>query len=265
MTRPDPTEVMAVVARRGTVLRNVDTDGIRKYKLVDELAVSRSTIDRAIRELEAIGFVERSNDGSYRRTLPGRIALDEYDSFAARIDGLVSSVDVLSLLPVDAPCTAEILEDATVVLAERHSPHAPVSHLSDLINRSTEVYAIAPAVLPQQVTVYHENLTGGNLTARVVVTDAVIERLVSAYGAKLEEALNTGKLALRQSDASLPYSLIVAETADGPEMGLLIYADSGVRGLIRNDDPEAVRWARQQVDDYWESALPLSVPSSDDS
>lgn len=258
MTRPDPTEVMAVIARRGRVLRAVDTEGVQKRTLVDELDVSRSTIDRSIRELEAVGFIERADGGGYRRTLPGQLALSEYDEFASRIDGVVSSLDVLSLLPVDAPCDTRILHDSTVVLAERHSPHVPVNHLSDLVARSTKIWSIAPAVLPQQVSVYHDRLTSGDLTAQLTLTDAVVERLVSAYEMELSEALATGALEIRRTDESLPYSLVAAETTDGPEMGLLVYADSGVRGFIGNDDPDAVEWAREQVETYWESAVPLS-------
>lgn len=257
MTQPDPTEVMAVVARRGTVLRAVDASGVPKRDLVDTLSVSRSTVDRAVRELEAIGFIERTDDGGYRRTLPGRLALSEFDQFASRIDGLVSSVDVLSLLPTDAPFDSRILEDATVVVAERHSPLVPIEHLSDLVDRATHADAIAPAVLPQQVDVYHRNFVQGGLTARLVVTSVVVERLVSAYGTELGESLETGQLTVRQSDESIPYSLVVAETDQGPEMGLLVYADSGVRGFVGNDSPEAVEWARDLVDHYWESATPI--------
>lgn len=263
MTRPDPTEVMAVIARRGQVLRAVDTEGVRKRTLVADLDVSRSTVDRSIRELEAIGFIERADEGGYRRTLPGQLALDEYDNFTARVDGVLSSIDVLSLLPVDAPCDTKILDDATVVLAERHSPHLPVNHLSDLISRATRVWSVAPAVLPQQVTVYHEQFQAGDLTAQMTLTDAVVERLVSAYGTELRESLQSGHLELRRTSQSLPYSLVAAETPTGPEMGLLVYADSGVRGFIGNDDPEAVEWAKQQVESYWQSADPLSDLTDD--
>lgn len=263
MTRPDPTEVMAVVARRGTVLRAVDADGVPKRDLVDELSVSRSTVDRAVRELESLGFIERTDGGGYCRTLPGQLALDEYDQFASRMNGIVSSIDVLSLLPTDTPCDPSVLEDATVVVAERHSPLVPVEHLSDLVDRANRVHAIAPAVLPQQVEVYHQNFVNGDLSARLVVTDVVVDRLVSAYGTELSESLETGQLTIRLSDEEVPFSLVVAETDDGPEMGFLVYADSGVRGFIGNDTPEAVEWARELVDSYWEPANPFPNPTVD--
>ncbi|SFL50491.1 Predicted transcriptional regulator, contains HTH domain [Halogranum rubrum] len=257
MARPDPTEVMAVVARRGTVLRAVDTEGVPKRDLVEALSVSRSTIDRAVRELEAIGFIERQDDGRYCRTLPGELALSEYDQFASRMDGLVTGVDIVSLLPADTPFDTCVLEDATIVAAERHSPLVPVESLSDLVNRANEVDAIAPAVLPQQVEVYHAKLVEGTLDARLVVTDVVVERLVSAYGVELRESLATGRLSVRQTGRSIPYSLVVAETDEGTEMGLLIYADSGVQGFIGNDTPGAVEWARGVFDKYWNASTPL--------
>jgi predicted transcriptional regulator len=263
MTRSDPTEILAVVARRGSVLRAVDAEGVPKRDLVDELSVSRSTIDRAVRELEAVGFIERT-DAGYCQTLAGRLALAEYDQFASRMDGLVSSVDILSLLPADVPCDTCIFEDATVVVPERHSPLVPVEQLGGLVERANHVHAIAPAVLPQQVEVYHRNFVERDLTARLVVTDVVGDRLVSAYGTELSESLDTGQLTIRRSDESIPYSLVVAETDDGPEMGLLVYTDSGVRGFIGNDAPEAVEWARDLVDRYWTSATPFPNPTVND-
>jgi predicted transcriptional regulator len=258
MTRPDPAEVMAVIARRGRVLRAVDTDGVRKRTLVSELDVSRSTVDRSIRELESVGFIERADEGGYRRTLPGELALEEYDRFASCIDGVLSGIDVLSLLPADAPCDTRILDDATVVLAERHSPHVPVNHMSDLVARATKIWSVAPAVLPQQVSIYHERLTTSDLSARLTLTDAVVEHLVSRYETELREALATGNLDIRRTDQSLPYSLVAAETTDGSEMGLLVYAESGVRGFIGNDDPDAFEWAKRQVNTYWDAATPLN-------
>jgi hypothetical protein len=41
-------------------------------------------------------------------------------------------------------------------------------------------------------------------------------------------------------------------------MGLLVYADRGVEGFVGNDDPAAVAWARERLDDCWASATPLA-------
>lgn len=265
MARPDPREVMAVVARRGRVLRAMGRTGIEKRELIDALDVSRSTVDRSVRELEAIDLIERTG-GEYRLTLPGRIALEEYDRFASRMDGLFSAISSLSSLPVDAPFDAAVLEDATVVRTERHSPHVPVTHLSDQVSRATETWAVAPAVLPQQVSVYHERILEDGLEARIVATEAVLERLLSAYAEEFEETLATGRLHVRQVDGELPpYSLLVVETPSGPEMGMLFYGENGATGYVGNDSPHAVEWARGQISNHWERATPLTTsPASDD-
>ncbi len=253
---------MAVVARRGRVLRSAGSDGVRKRDLVDDLDVSRSTIDRGIRELEGIGLIERV-DGTYRRTLPGRLALEEYDAFRSRMGGLVESSEALSELPSDVEFDAAVLDDAEIVHAQRHSPHVPVSRLGDIVSRATHVRAIAPAVMPQQVETYRESIVERELTADVVLADAVVGRLVSAHRDALEETLATGRLSLRRADETIPYSLLVADTPDGSEVGVLVYGDGGGRVFIGNGAPAAVGWAHELIDEHWERAAPLRSPSDD--
>ncbi len=253
---------MAVVARRGRVLRAAGPDGVRKRDLVDDLDVSRSTIDRGIRELEGIGLIERT-DGKYRRTLCGRLALAEYDAFESRIDGLIEGSSVLSKLPPDADFDAAVLDGAEIVRAKRHSPHVPVSRLGDVVSRATHVRAMAPAVMPQQVETYRTGIVERGLTAEVVLSDAVVGRLVAAYPDALEEALETGRLSLRRTEESIPYSLLVADTPDGREIGALVYGDSGVRAFVGNDDPAAVAWAEDCLAERWERAEPFPSPLAD--
>lgn len=262
MSSPDPSEVMAVVARRGDVLRALDAGGVGKRDIDDRLDVSRSTIDRSIRELEATGFVERTA-GGYRRTLAGRLALEEYDAFESRIGGVVESLDALSTLPADARLDASLFDDARVVFAERHSPHQPVTALCDHLGGVSAVHGFSPTVLPQFVDTLRETIVSCGTTAKLAVTEPVVERLVSAYSDDLQVAAETGNLTVRSLARELVYGLYVAETDDGPETGLLILGESGPRAFVANDDPDAVEWARARVNEVWQTGDPLPVGPGD--
>lgn len=259
MPRPDPSEVMAVVARRGDVLRALADDGGRKCELDDELDVSRSTIDRAIRELEALGLVERTEDGYYR-TLSGSLALDEYSRFRSRMDGVLGAREVLSPLPNDTDVDAAVVDDAEIVLADRHSPLRPATHQIEIVERATHVRAVASAVLPQHVDAYYEGIVERGMHAEIVLSSPVMERVVADHDGKFHDSLATGRVDLRQLDRSLPYSLMVASTPDGPVMGMLVYVEEGIKGFVGNDSAEAVSWARSRLDDYWSDASPVPIP-----
>ncbi|WP_224335734.1 helix-turn-helix transcriptional regulator [Haloprofundus halobius] len=260
MSQLGPSEIMAAVARRGSVLRSLDDDGTPKCQLVDFLDVSRSTVDRGIRELEGLELVERADNG-YRRTLAGQLVLSEYDSFVSQLDGIVESLDALDTLSPTTEFDAKVLDGAEIVYAEKYSPHQPVTCHGEVVSRASSVRGLAPTVLPQQVQIYHERIVEGSLEAHLALSDAVVERLVAAYDEELQEALSTGQLHLRQTPVDPPYSLICAETPTGPEISLLLYGDTGAYAFIGNDDPEAVEWAESTFENWWTDAAPLSVRS----
>jgi predicted transcriptional regulator len=259
MPRPDPSEVMAVVARRGDVLRALADDGGRKCELDEKLDVSRSTIDRAIRELEGLGLVERAEDGYYR-TVSGTLALEEYDRFASRMEGVLGAREVLSPLPCDTDIDAAVVDDAEVVLADRHSPLRPARHQIEIIENATHVRALTSAVLPQHVDAYHEGIVDRGMHAEIVLSTPAMERIVADHGSKFQASLRTGRVDLRRIDRDLPYSLVLASTPDGPVMGMLVYVQEGIRGFVGNDSPGAVSWARARLDDYWSRASSVPIP-----
>jgi predicted transcriptional regulator len=250
---------MAVVARRGDVLRALADDGGRKCELDDELDVSRSTIDRAIRELEALGLVEREGDGYYR-TLSGSLALDEYSRFRSRMNGVLGAREVLSPLPSDADIDAAVLDDAEVVLADRHSPLRPARHQVEIVEGASHIRAAASAVLPQHVDAYYDGIVERGMHAEIVLSAPVMERVVADHDEKFHDTLTNGRVDLRQLDRDLPYSLMVASTPEGPVMGMLVYVQEGIKGFVGNDSPEAVSWARSRLDDFWSDASPIPIP-----
>lgn len=260
MPTRDASDRLRLVERRETVLRRVGPVATRKRDLVDASSMSRSTVDRAIRELVDAGFVERREDG-YARTLTGRLVLDSYDRFADRTEGVVAARNVVGSLDPETAFDAVVLDGATVVEATRPSPHRPLGRLADVVERADRVEAFAPAVFPTQVDTYHRRIVDEGMTARVLVAEGVVERLVSDYRTETAEALRTGRLEIRRTEDLPSYSLTVAETDDGPELGVLTYGDNGIDGFVGNDSPEAVEWGRRTLSRRWEAGETLAVPS----
>ena len=256
MARGDLPEFLAVVGRRADLLGALDGRAVRKPELEAELDVSRSTIDRGIRELEQRALVERT-DGGYQRTLAGTLALEEYDRLRERVEGLARGGELLAALDRNADLDSAMLADATIVERERTSPYRPVEELYDVVDAATEVRAFDLTVHPQQVGTYRRNVENG-METELVFTAEVIERLVADHGPAFEETVETNRVGLWQAPEELPYGLVVAETPDGPVAVVVIYSDQGVVGYIRNDDPEAVAWARRRFERERERATRLA-------
>jgi predicted transcriptional regulator len=262
MSGPDPTEIMAVVARRGDVLRAMSADGTWKSDLDDQLDVSRSTIDRSVRELEAMGLVERTEAG-YRQTLAGRIALTEYTRFRSRMEGMLSARDVLAVLPSDADVGATVLEGAEVVTADRHSPLRPVRSQVELLDSATQIRAVVSALLPQQVEAYREAVVERGVSAEVVLADPAMEQVVGEYAESFAAMLRTGRLSLRRVDDDPPYGVTLVERDAGPAVGMLVFSDEGIKGFVGNDTSAAVEWGRELLARQWEAATPVATPAEE--
>lgn len=260
MAGPHPGDFLSVMARRSDLLRQVGETALTKTELEDELDVSRSTIDRGIRDLETKELIERTPEG-YRQTLCGRLALDEYDRFTGRIQGLCESTDILAGLARETDVSLAMLEDATVVKADRTSPHRPLQELYGLVKSASVVTGFAPAVHPQQVETYRRQITEHGMEADIVMTEEVVERLVVNYTDAFRAVVAADSVRMRQTNSERPYSLTITETDDGTVAALMFYVEGGARGCIHNDAPAAVEWARTQFERLAADAEPVGDAS----
>ncbi|WP_336037046.1 helix-turn-helix transcriptional regulator [Halobacterium yunchengense] len=248
-------DAIEVLARRVPLLR-VLADGPRsKRTLVEELSLSRSTIDRAVRDLEALGFVAR-NDG-VSLTLQGRLALDAYEEFADTAAAVDEASAVLDPLPADATVDTALLRGADVVGPDPVSPQRPFVAYKRLVSEATAARGFAPAVLGDNVAVFRDRIVEDGLVADLTVSADALDELVSAYADPVNDALETGRLTLRRATTTLEYGLMLLELPERTVVTALVYDDRGLTGTIRNDAPAAVRWAEGVYEDLREAATPL--------
>lgn len=255
--RDDPA-AFETIRRRTPVLRALDSAPTPTSELIDALDLSRSTIDRAVEELEAVGLVE-TRDGGHVLTPAGDLAVSEYGRYEERLDALAEAADLLATLPRDAEIPPAALCDARIVRPRRHAPQRPIQPFCDLLDAADSARLFFPAVVPTEVESCRRNVVEDDTTVELAVTDPVVERLASDFRDDLAAALDTGRLRIRRVAPSLPYSLAVADRPEGPATGLLVHADRGLRGFVGNDDSDAVAWARDRLDDCWTAGTPLDA------
>lgn len=100
MVGPDVDDRIELVAKRIDFLEALADAPQHKPGLVESLGHSRSTVDRAIRRLESVGFVERTDEG-FRATLAGRRAAERYRAFLAEMTTVLDGAEFLGSLPPD--------------------------------------------------------------------------------------------------------------------------------------------------------------------
>lgn len=244
----------AAVERRLDTLRALAEAPDSKAGLAERVGVSRSTADRSIRELATHGFVAPSDDG-YQVTVAGQLALDAHGQRARRVDAAAVAPlfdDVSLSFDIDPV----VLDGARVVEARPHDPNRPVGCVAALVADATHVSVYTARFLSRHARLYHDRVLDG-MTGTFVATERVIDRQRSARPEDMREATDLGRVAVRRIDRDDPVSLVLAETPDGPEMGLVVYRDGTPRGFVGSARPAATRWARDLHERLWTAATPL--------
>lgn len=255
---PQTFELLKSLRQRSHFLRHLRRPH-RKCELADVVAESRSTIDRAIRELETAGFVARSDEG-YRTTLAGELALAEHERHTDRVEGLSELRDTLSELPADVPLDGALFEDPDVAFPTRHSPNEPVEALEEILSEAERVSVFGSGVIPKSVGVFRQRIVEEGMTADFVLTEGVVEWLLTRRQDDLLAILECENASVAKTSADQLFSLLVADSGEKRTVAVALYDEGNVLGIVSNDTRQAVEWAEFRFERAKAAAQALTVP-----
>ncbi|WP_247002618.1 helix-turn-helix transcriptional regulator [Halosolutus gelatinilyticus] len=260
MSSPSPTlDVLETVARREPLLSSLAEQPRDKRDLVDHLDCSRSTIDRAVRELEWLEFVDRT-DGTYRLTAAGRLALAEHRRSAAVFESIETRSHLLGHMPPDAPMSAAMLEGSEATEPPSHAPNEPLQELTCYLDRADRVRAIAGAErIPQLRRRLYDRTVNGDLDAELLMTDDLAEFIVAEYPEQVHDLAVAGAVDFYVVD-SLPYELTIFELPTGSQVFLFAIQETDIKAVLTNDSQAALEWATGVYRRFRTSAKKLSPP-----
>lgn len=259
MNGDEDSALLSIIMRRERLLSHLAATPTRKCELTDELEVSRSTVDRAIRELEQAELVEREGR-RYRTTLTGTLALEEFYRCSDRMTNISETQPILGSLSSSTSFSAAFLDGAEICLSQRPDPHRPTQRLESLIESADKHCAYAPAFLTPLVVAYQNAVLDG-LEMELALTTAAFETALTDHRTVLASGLETGQVHIRETPASetVPYSVVISYSEHETVAAILVYVDSGLKGVIYNDDPDAVAWAESVFAEIWERATPIPL------
>ena len=250
-----PATLFELVDRRYEILSSLDTMVYEKRDLMDELDVSRSTIDRALHELETEQLVTDRTPG-YQITLYGRTLLACYESVLSTIAHVQQAKPLLALIPPNADFNFGLLLDAEIYLATASVPQTPTTRIAELVDKASSfkglVYAHASS---KALEFFQSQILNEGMFTEVVFRDEVYTTMKDMYPdilASLDESDNfTGYVV-----TELSYGLFLL-SMDGRTVVCLIVHDSDqqIRGIIINDTPRAVAWGTEIYEWYRQQAV----------
>lgn len=239
MDERSPRKLLDTLFRRRRILGCVRDRPREKRALVEQLDVSRSTVDRGVRDLESLGLVTRDG-GTLAATLPGRLCLDFLDDVETDLEALLEAAPLLRSLPSDAPMDRRLFRGADVHPAGGPAPGEPLSHAADLIRSADRFWGLATALTqPRFPQLLYRRVVDENLAARVVFERDLVDEVLAEQVDVLREMVAEGFRLF--SAPAVPYGLLIGDTTEGFRAVLAIYdEDRTLEGVVVNDAPGAV-------------------------
>lgn len=251
---PSPDErvrFLATSKNRVSLLSELEDGPLQPAELVDRLSLSRSAIQRNLRDLTDCGWARRI-DGGYTATVGGRLVLAAYNELRATVE-LVSEYGT-SLETLDEAGMAlspAVLEAATVVTATGSDPHAPLRYYTERVREldPARFRGIVPVVSPL-FNEAHRSLLEAGAEGELVLDSAALSASKAEYDTEFDDAIADERLSLYAHPGSFSFGLSIV----GDRVFLGAYEDGQFVACFEWGDPEVREGALVAYETHREAA-----------
>jgi predicted transcriptional regulator len=254
--RVSPDRLREVVVKRSDVLDAIVQEPMTKPELVERLAVSRSTVDRAISDLESVGSVTRT-DSTYYPTTSGKLAFSEYRNYVEITEALAKGNRVLEAWPDDSPVSVTLVRDAEVRTANPYAPENALIPIIDSIEAASRIRVLMPVVLSTYLGMLETFVEENGHEADLVVEDEVLHSFDESYWSAVGGLKSADGVRVYTSERELPFALWLIGDGDDECAAVTVHEQGGIRGVLLNESEDAVGWATSHYEQYRSGARRL--------
>lgn len=257
MNRTDlSTEVVEVLCRRGDLASQLLEEPQDKRTLVERTDIPRSTLDRAVRELELADIAAYRN-GQYTVTPTGARLVRAFERFRDQTELVLNLAPFLRWVPADEfDLDLDLLRDATLVAPESGNPYATVDRQVERLADADHVRGLLPQTGLHAYQTTHERIVDHGATVDLVVERSVATVMLSdpAFEDLTDRLLATGRFGLHVYDDTIPYSVL---SIDDDLVQVCVTEDGDPRALLETDNPTVTQWAHGTIDAYRTQSTPV--------
>ncbi|WP_135821275.1 helix-turn-helix transcriptional regulator [Halostella litorea] len=246
-----------VLSKRYRIVEALSESRKTKPELVDDLESSRSTINRAIKELLDVKCVEAAQPAGqqFRLTAAGQAALQFHRDYRMETEQVQTNTTLLNTLPSDSLDKA-FLADADIYSSVR-TPDVAHQPGTELLEEANRMIGTASVVQREYFTNFIERLQEGDFELELILENNLVEAIEQNYENEFDSLLGFNTVQIYVADEPFPYALWLTEQGTREYAGITLYENGGVNGTIVNDTDSAITWAKTQYSEYRESASEL--------
>ena len=256
MPRATTTDEIDVLIRRKDVLDRLCRSPAHIRDLVDDLEQSRSTVKRAVNELESIDLVERG-DGGIEATVAGRLAREQLETLLSTFDDVRRANSVLEPLPSEADIDPAVVAGSEAIRAANPTPYRALERIHDDLSDASRYRALVTTLYdPRHVGLLYEQVVTAGNPVELVVSPAVFRTLRAEFPRRTAAMAEEERFSVFVG-AVPPYGLDLFEyesSSEGPpatSVNVVIPTEwGGVHGVLANHSELAVTWAENKYATY---------------
>lgn len=253
MPRPDPQVPVNVLFKREACLQTLEGNPLSKPEIVETLDIPRSTLDDIIRELEAANLVEYT-DGKWQLTLFGQYTFEYHILYKNKIESIVDAEPIIDALPRDTLIERHLFTDADIYISSPPVPDEIMEVVLNAVESVNRVRGVTPVVLAGYCgSFYRCATTGTNSSLEIILSIDSFERLQKLQPDKTDEIIRDNNVEIYSGGIPIAFSLWIG---DDDHVGLIVYANNGIQGVIINEKDKALKWANKQYERIQKSSEP---------
>lgn len=255
----DPEEVHKTFLTRAEIIKLIRDGTIDRRDLVEQVDLSRPSVDRILRELEDLGILA-STGSEYRLTLLGREGDRSVSRALREVGHYVEAEDLIQHLPEGTKFDARIIAEGEIVRSERPVPHGPRLKLTELLSEGHRIRWLTPVVEERGIDQLYEVVVEGEREVLLLISERLSEYLWASEDKHWRPIVDTETSTIRVLPSPPPYGLLVV---DDREVWFGVFDEVGnLRGCIVNDSPSAISWAENRFERFLEDSHELVLRSS---
>jgi predicted transcriptional regulator len=262
MSDQSPHELLYTVNRRWDCLQAIVEEPQEKRTLVETLSMPRSTLDTVVRELEGADLVTY-HDGVWQPTVAGEATAAVYSDTVDSIRSITTAGQVLSPLSGDHGVPTVAVEGADSFPAEEPVPDAVLTEFLDRIADADRIRGVAPRALSGYTDRVFRTAADNDTTLEMTLADSVFERLSTLNPETVADRLQRPLFSVYRAPVDVEFGLWIGDNPN--HIGLIVYADRGVHGVVINRTPAAIEWATDRyrsIQAAAEELTPADVPEA---
>ncbi|WP_331234553.1 helix-turn-helix transcriptional regulator [Natronorarus salvus] len=258
MSRSFESDLLGLLATRSAFVERLRSGATDKPTLEADLNVSRSTVDRAVRDLETAGLAER-RDGTVRLTVVGRLIAEEFRSLVDVVSDAANAKPVLDPLDPDAPLSSTFLDGAAVYPSTAPAPYDQADRIEERLCRADRLRAFTKVISYEPISqLLSERVVAGGMEFEVIYEAPILDYLERERAAERREMFETGRYRPLGVE-TLPYGMLLIDGPDGSSAVITTYDETRTfRGMLVNEREAAVEWATDLYTEYREDATDVS-------